>query len=323
MTNKMVHLDATQEEEKTIAQANAEIDPKTKRLRGPRRSFAGSADGEVVAVSPKQVDLNESPRPEIWSVATALIPFLEHDDANRALMRLEHAAPGVPLLKPEAPLVGTGWGTSAAIDTATVVLASAHGEVHYVDAEQHRRHPRLRSGTSTSLLKHMRSNQGTIIHQRPMCCRRQGEGRGRARRTAPPRPAANRPRQERSGRLHVLGGLQLRGRDHHLLAPVADDELTSIPASRSTRSTPARRSSATRRSPASIQNRSRRTCGTSTRGRSSGSVPRSSPATCWSGRSRRRARVKPRRTSLRDPFKEKAREVRDTCLKVPHGEGAW
>src|SRR5688572_19076395 len=166
VTNKIVHLDATQEEEKTIAQANAEIDPKSKRLKGPQ-VLCRSADGEVVAVSPKQVDLMDVSPTQIWSVATALIPFLEHDDANRALMGSNMQRQAVPLLKPEAPLVGTGMERRAAIDTGDVVLAASDGEVSYVDAER----IVVTHGSKKDeyeLLKFMRSNQGTIIHQRPI-----------------------------------------------------------------------------------------------------------------------------------------------------------
>ncbi|MEK6272192.1 MAG: DNA-directed RNA polymerase subunit beta, partial [Actinomycetota bacterium] len=166
VTNKIVHLDATQEEEKTIAQANAEIDPKTKRLKGPQVDCR-SGDGEVVAVPPKQVDLMDVSPTQIWSVATALIPFLEHDDANRALMGSNMQRQAVPLLKPEAPLVGTGMERRAAIDTGDVVLAESDGEVSYVDAER----IVVTHGSKKDeyeLLKFMRSNQGTIIHQRPI-----------------------------------------------------------------------------------------------------------------------------------------------------------
>ncbi len=166
VTNKIVDLDATQEEEKTIAQANAEIDPKSKRLKGPQ-VLCRSADGEVVAVSPKQVDLMDVSPTQIWSVATALIPFLEHDDANRALMGSNMQRQAVPLLKPEAPLVGTGMERRAAIDTGDVVLAASDGEVSYVDAER----VVVSHGSKKDeyeLLKFMRSNQGTIIHQRPI-----------------------------------------------------------------------------------------------------------------------------------------------------------
>ncbi len=73
---------------------------------------------------------------QIWSVATALIPFLEHDDANRALMGSNMQRQAVPLLKAEAPLIGTGVETRAAYDTGDVVLAQNAGEVTYVDAEK-------------------------------------------------------------------------------------------------------------------------------------------------------------------------------------------
>ena len=73
---------------------------------------------------------------QIWSVTTALIPFLEHDDANRALMGSNMQRQAVPLLKPEAPLIGTGMERRAAVDTGDVVLADNDGEVTYVDAER-------------------------------------------------------------------------------------------------------------------------------------------------------------------------------------------
>ena len=73
---------------------------------------------------------------QIWSVATALIPFLEHDDANRALMGSNMQRQAVPLLRPEPPLIGTGMERRAAIDTGDVVVAEETGEVTYVDAER-------------------------------------------------------------------------------------------------------------------------------------------------------------------------------------------
>jgi DNA-directed RNA polymerase subunit beta len=166
VTSKIVHLDATQEEEKTIAQANAEIDTKTKKLRGPQ-VLCRSADGELVSVPPKQVDLMDVSPTQIWSVATALIPFLEHDDANRALMGSNMQRQAVPLLKPEAPLIGTGMERRAAMDTGDVILATAGGDVSYVDAER----IMVTHGSKRDeyeLNKFMRSNQGTIIHQRPI-----------------------------------------------------------------------------------------------------------------------------------------------------------
>ncbi|MGB2851462.1 MAG: DNA-directed RNA polymerase subunit beta, partial [Solirubrobacterales bacterium] len=102
LTDEIVHLDATQEEEKVIAQANAEVDPKTKKLGGPI-VLCRARDGEVQAVPPKDVDYMDVSPTQIWSVATALIPFLEHDDANRALMGSNMQRQAVPLLKAEAP----------------------------------------------------------------------------------------------------------------------------------------------------------------------------------------------------------------------------
>ena len=75
---------------------------------------------------------------QIWSVATAMIPFLEHDDANRALMGSNMQRQAVPLLKTDAPVVGTGMERRAALDTGDVLLARSDGEVTYVDADADR-----------------------------------------------------------------------------------------------------------------------------------------------------------------------------------------
>ena len=82
VTNEIVHLDATQEEEKTIAQANAEVDPNTGKLKG-QYVLCRRREEEAVAGSAQAGDLMDVSPTQIWSVATALIPFLEHDDANR------------------------------------------------------------------------------------------------------------------------------------------------------------------------------------------------------------------------------------------------
>ena len=166
VTDKVVHLDATQEEDETIAQANAEVDPDTGRLKG-QYVICRRRDDEAVAVPPKQVTLMDVSPTQIWSVATALIPFLEHDDANRALMGSNMQRQAVPLLKPEPPLIGTGMERRAAEDTGDVVIAENDGEVTTVDAEQ----IVVTHGSKRDeypLHKFMRSNQGTIIHQRPI-----------------------------------------------------------------------------------------------------------------------------------------------------------
>jgi DNA-directed RNA polymerase subunit beta len=165
VTKQIEWLDATQEEEHVIAQANAEVDPKTHKLKG--QVLCRSRDGAVVTAAPKQVELMDVSPTQIWSVATALIPFLEHDDANRALMGSNMQRQAVPLLRPDPPLIGTGMERRAAEDSGDVVIAKEAGEIEYVDAD------RIVVGhgsksDSYELRKFMRSNQGTLIDQRPL-----------------------------------------------------------------------------------------------------------------------------------------------------------
>ncbi len=166
VTDEIVHLDATQEEDHVIAQANAEVDLDSGKFRAAQVQCR-SRDGEYVIVPPKEITLMDVSPTQIWSVATALIPFLEHDDANRALMGSNMQRQAVPLLKPEAPLIGTGMERRAAVDTGDVILAENDGEISYVDAEK----IVVSHGTKKdeyALDKFMRSNQGTIIHQTPI-----------------------------------------------------------------------------------------------------------------------------------------------------------
>ena len=112
-------------------------------------------------VSPKQ----------LVSIVTGLIPFLEHDDANRALMGSNMQRQGVPLLKPEAPLVGTGLEARSARDSGAVVVAQEDGVVEYVDGFRIVISPkdnRLEKKTY-HLKKFLRSNAGTCINQQPLC----------------------------------------------------------------------------------------------------------------------------------------------------------
>src|SRR5207248_423959 len=164
ITGDIEYLDALQEEKYTIAQANADVD-KNGKLVAP--VLCRTRDGVPVQVDAKQVDYMDVDPAQIVSVATALIPFLEHNDANRALMGSNMQRQAVPLLVPEAPLVGTGLEYRAAIDTGDVVLAGRAGTVEYVDAEKIivKTKDRL---DDYDLVKYRRSNQGTIIHQKPI-----------------------------------------------------------------------------------------------------------------------------------------------------------
>src|SRR3989441_704775 len=103
----------------------------------------------------------------IGSLATAMIPFLEHDDANRALMGSNMQRQAVPLLKTDAPLIGTGMERRAALDTGDVLLATGSGTVEYVDADQIVVQEGSGKKVEYELQKFMRSNQGTLIHHKP------------------------------------------------------------------------------------------------------------------------------------------------------------
>ena len=163
VTDEIVHLDANEEIDKRIAQANAEIDPKSGKIKG---ETACRFEGDYITIPPKEIDLMDVSPEQIWSVSAGMIPFLEHDDANRALMGCNMQRQAVPLLIPEAPLVGTGMEYRAAMDSGDVIVAEADGVVEFVDAER----IVVASGSKKReypTLKFMRSNQGTLIHQKP------------------------------------------------------------------------------------------------------------------------------------------------------------
>jgi len=166
VTDVVEYLTADDEENFIIAQANELFDAKTgKYIRD--KVLCRLPGGEPEEVEPARVDLMDvSPR-QMVSVATALIPFLEHDDANRALMGSNMQRQSVPLMRPAAPLVGTGMEHRAAIDTGEIILARNTGVVSYVDSQRilitHK------DGEDVyDLPKFSRSNQGTCINHRPL-----------------------------------------------------------------------------------------------------------------------------------------------------------
>ena len=221
VTDEVRRLDATQEEELLIAQANTPVDAKTGKLKGTEILCRTQA-GQYVTVGPKDVDLVDVSPEQIWSVATAMIPFLEHDDANRALMGSNMQRQAVPLLKSDAPLVGTGMERRAALDTGDVLLARNAGTVDFVDADQivildHRREEGRVRAAEVHALQPGHADPPEAARR----CRAEGQSRRRAGRRLLDRQGRDGARQEPDGRLHVLGGLQLRGRDHPVQAPRA------------------------------------------------------------------------------------------------------
>ena len=172
VSDEVMYLSAIEEAKYIIAQANATIDKNGKladELVSARQA------GETLMVSPERVDFIDVAPSQIVSAAASLVPFLEHDDANRALMGANMQRQAVPCLRPDKPLVGTGLERIVAVDSGTVVLASRGGIVDYVDAN--RVVIRVNDDETAAgevgvdiynLIKYTRSNQNTNINQRPI-----------------------------------------------------------------------------------------------------------------------------------------------------------
>jgi DNA-directed RNA polymerase subunit beta len=166
VSDEIIYLDAAEEARYTIAQASEPVDEKTGKFVHDQ-VLCRSREGEAVMAAPKDIQYMDVSPAQIVSVATALIPFLEHNDANRALMGANMQRQAVPLMIPQAPLVGTGLEYRAAVDTGDVVLSRSEGVVLDVDAERIVVEGKG-SRDEYSLTKFMRSNQGTLIHQKPI-----------------------------------------------------------------------------------------------------------------------------------------------------------
>ncbi len=166
VTDKIDYLTADEEDLHVIAQANAPLNPDDTfteprvlvRRKGGEVEFIPATDVDYMDVSPRQM----------VSVATAMIPFLEHDDANRALMGSNMQRQSVPLLRSEAPLVGTGMEYRAAVDAGDVIVAEAAGVVTEVSAD----HVSVAQDDGVTrtyrVAKFTRSNQGTCFNQKPI-----------------------------------------------------------------------------------------------------------------------------------------------------------
>ena len=168
VTTDVIYLAADEEERYAIAQANAELDSNS-HLVG-ERIYCRKGDGFEL-VEPTRVDFMDVSPKQVVSVATALIPFLEHDDANRALMGSNMMRQAVPLLQPHAPVVGTGVEGRAARDSGQVVIARRPGVVTSVAADLIVVEPDDAANKKDidhyPLLKFVRSNQGTCLNHRP------------------------------------------------------------------------------------------------------------------------------------------------------------
>jgi len=171
VTDRIRYLFALEEEAAVIAQANAPLDSKG-RFTNPLVS--ARKGGEFAMVKPEEVDFMDVSPKQLVSVATSLVPFLEHDDANRALMGSNMQRQAVPLLITDAPLVGTGMERIVARDSGVTIVATRDGVVEEVDASRivvrcdqvgEDDDPGV---DSYNLIKYQRSNQNTCINQKPI-----------------------------------------------------------------------------------------------------------------------------------------------------------
>ena len=167
VTEEIRYIDADDEELMIVAQANEPLDENGRFVNA---KVAARGNGGEIAMFPREVvDMMDVSPKQVVSVATAMIPFLENDDANRALMGSNMQRQAVPLLVTEAPFVGTGMEYKAAKDSGVVSLAKHAGTIEFVDADEIRiRRDDNNELDEYRLLKFKRSNQGTCINQRPI-----------------------------------------------------------------------------------------------------------------------------------------------------------
>jgi DNA-directed RNA polymerase subunit beta len=179
VTDQVEYLTATEEDSYTIAQINAPLDDKNSFVRDKVKA---RFKGEFPVVEPKKLDYMDVATNQIVSPAASLIPFLEHDDANRALMGSNMQRQAVPLLQPASPIVGTGMEERVARDSGSVLVSDISGEVVYVDSDkivlelQVSKKDKSDEGllaeqtkrVTYDLIKFQRTNQDTCINQRPI-----------------------------------------------------------------------------------------------------------------------------------------------------------
>ncbi len=175
VTEKIDYLAADEEDKYMIAQANAQVDEKN---RLSEKTLVARNKGDFPMVEPDKIDYIDVSPMQLVSISTALIPFLEHDDANRALMGSNMQRQSVPLVKSEAPIIGTGIEYKVAYDSEVMILAKNAGMVEYVDAKRIEIYNDEGKLDIYTLVKYKRSNQDTYINQRPIVRKNQKISKG-------------------------------------------------------------------------------------------------------------------------------------------------
>jgi len=320
VSDQIDYLTADEEDRHVIAQANTPLDPKGRMVE--EKVLCRKSGGELITVPAPEVDYMDVAPHQIVSVATALIPFLEHDDANRALMGANMQRQAVPLIKTDAPLIGTGVEFRAAVDAGDVVVADKGGTVEEVDANQIVVFGSDGTKQTYKLQKFRRSNQDTCLNQTPVVAEGQKVAAGQV--------LADGPSTDQGelalGRNLLVAFMPWEGHNYEdaiILSErlVKEDMLTSIHIEEyevDARDTKLGAEEITRDIP-NVADEVLKDLDDEGIIRIGAEV---NPGDVLVGKvtPKGETELTPEERLLRAIFGEKAREVRDTSLKVPHGE---
>ncbi|MCL1900871.1 MAG: DNA-directed RNA polymerase subunit beta, partial [Firmicutes bacterium] len=319
VTKEIEYLSADEEDKYVVAQANEPLDDKGKfvnqRITCRRRE-------DILEVNKELVDYMDVSPKQLVSVATALIPFLENDDTNRALMGSNMQRQAVPLLKPETPIVATGIEHKIAYDSGVMVIAKSDGQVIYVSSDEIA--VKNKGGIDKyNLIKFTRSNQGTCINQKPIVKKGDNIKKGQVLADGPSTDGG----ELALGRNILIGFMAWEGynfEDAILISEklVKDDTFTSIHIEEhemESRDTKLGEEEITRDIP-NVGEDALKDLDEEGIIRIGAEV-RSGDILVGKVTPKGETELTPEERLLRAIFGEKAREVRDTSLRVPHGEG--
>ena len=320
VTSKIDYLSADEEDRHVIAQANARL--ASDGSFQDAQVLVRRKGGEVDQVSPEEIDYMDVSPKQLVSVAAALIPFLEHDDANRALMGANMQRQAVPLLRAESPLVGTGVEFRAAVDAGDVVIAEDAGVVEDVSAEAIVVRERAGKVRTYDLIKFRRTNQGTNFNQKPVVATGDKVAKGQVIADGPSTDAG----EIALGKNLLVAYMPWEGHNYEdaiIISErlVKDDVLTSIHIEEhevDARDTKLGAEEITRDIP-NVSEEILKDLDERGIVRIGAEV---NPGDYLVGKvtPKGETELTPEERLLRAIFGEKAREVRDTSLKVPHGE---
>jgi len=319
VSDEIVYLTAEDEERYTIAQANAKLNERNEFIEDKIGVMRG---GKYLKEPAEKVDLMDVSPKQVFSVTTSLIPFLEHDDANRALMGSNMQRQAVPLIRPEAPIIGTGMEKEVAKYSGQVVFAREDGEVVSVTGNEIVVREKDGKTRSYPLIKFARTNQGTCINQRPIVSKGDLVRKGQVLADS----SATDQGELALGQNIVCAFMSWRGynfEDAVIISDrlVKDDRFTSIHIERyeiEARDTKLGPEEITRDIP-NVGEESLRDLDESGIIRIGAEV---GPGSILVGKitPKGETELTPEERLLRAIFGEKAREVKDNSLRVPHGE---